>query len=669
MIQYWAKFMCNLYCKLTKYTLCVVIVMTVGVSAVSAQQKSKVERALSYKPVQRLVDYDIPSKADVESCKIEDSLAKYKKPGFVIYDKSGRLLRLFFDVNRDGDLDSYSYYKDGVEIYRDIDTNFDKKPDQFRWMGSAGLRHGIDVDGNRSIDRWQKISASELAEEVFHSIRTSDSARFKKVLISSDELKALSLSEKINKNVATSVRKAVSKFESFSKSQKSITSKSKWTQFSGSRPSLIAKDARTTNKDIVIYDHAAAFYETGGKFGQVSLGTIVEVSPNNWRVLELPESMVEGQLVKNGGLFYPSLNELADDQQLAVTEGSPQTKAMIKLFERYDALDTKLKKATGNAKIASLEKEMAELYLQLAKESPEKSEKKNWIRQMADTVTSAYQVDRFPDGIKFLDQQMPKLKSLGLGSEVAYLKWRSIYAKFSVGHRQGDRRQRNKANERYLSDLEGFVKSYPKSEFAGDALFQLGLTAEVSDRDEPEKAIEYYTKCRRAFPDTLFGKKAGGAILRLSSQGKPLPLKGTTLNGGRFDLQSSQFRNKVIIVHYWETDCEACVDGFKELQRLGATYKSDLVIVGANLDESKDKVKQYLAKNRSINWPQLYAPGGAEKSPLAMQLGVSTLPLTMLIDQRGKLIETNIPVDDLEREVQRVIRRSSGQANLRKSTR
>ena len=119
--------MCNFYGKPTKCLFFALVATTFCVSVGFAQEKSRVERALSYKPVQRLVDYDSPKKEDVKSCKIEDSLKKFGKAGFVVYDKSGRILRLFLDVNRNGDLDSFAYFKDGIEVYRDIDTDFNGK--------------------------------------------------------------------------------------------------------------------------------------------------------------------------------------------------------------------------------------------------------------------------------------------------------------------------------------------------------------------------------------------------------------------------------------------------------------------------------------------------------------------------------------------------------------
>ena len=523
-----------------------------------------------------------------------------------------------------------------------------------------------DRDKNGTIDRWLKISASEVAEEVFNSVRTSDSARFKRLLINSSELSALKLDQSLGKNIASKIREASGKFSTFAKSQKAITSRSKWTQFGSTRPSLVPSGIPGVNKDLIIFDHAAAVFENGSKFGQLSLGTIVEVSPNNWRVLELPQLIDEGQVVQNGGVFYPASGSAGGSQ--VASSGGSENRSLANLFEKYDALEKKIKSTRGAAAIAKLEQDRANLFMQLAKESTKEQEKRNWVRQMADTVANAYQNERFPKGLAFLDSQTAKIKSMGLGDELAYLAWRKIYAEYLVGH-GGDRRARNKANEKYIADLEKFSNSYPKSEFAAEAYFQLGLNSEVAERDDGKTAVNWYAKCSRGFPDTLFGKKSAGAITRLSSIGKPLPFRGTTVGGKRFDLQARQFRNKIIVLNYWEVGCESCVEGFEELQRLGAKYKSDMIIVGVNLDTDVKSLKQYLARNRSVNWPQLHAEGGAEKSPLAVQLGVTTLPLTLLVDQKGRLVESNIPVDDLDREIQRLIRRASGTANLRKPTR
>ncbi len=640
--------------------ICVVIL---GSSTGNAQEKSKVEKALSYKPVQRTVEYDIPAKQDVESCRLEKAIDKFKKPGFVVYDSSGRLLRLFLDINGDNNLDSWSYYKDGIEVYRDVDSDFDGRADEFHWLGSAGTRRGKDMDKNGTVDRWELLSASELAEEVFHAVRTSDAARFSMLLVSPSELESLNLGEVASKLVNVRIGEASADFDSFVKGQKQISNQTEWTQFGSTRPGLVPKGHDGLGQDLLIHDHAAAVFENGGKFGQISLGTIVEVTPNNWRLVELPQMVEEGQVVQNGGLFYS--NSVAGDvpSQIADSAASPEATEMIKLFEEYDALEKLLLKATGEVEVAKLEEQRAELLMKLAMASTELEEKQNWIRQMADTVTSAYQSNKFPAGIDFLQKQISKINSAELSDQIPYLEWRIIYARFSVGHQNEDRRDRTKANESYISDLAQFAEKYPNSSFTADAMFQLGLNSEVTERDDLDQAVEWYDKCRKSFPNTIFGKKATGALSRLTSQGKAIDLAGSTLNGQAFDLQSSQFRGKIVVVHYWETWCESCIEGFEELQRLGAKYEDKIQIVGANLDQDAAKVKEFLSKNRSVNWPQLHSPGGVDKSPLAIQLGIATLPMTILVDQRGNLVESNIPVDELDREIQRLLRQDTGQAS------
>ena len=57
-------------------------------------------------------------------------------------DRTGKILREFVDTNGDNVVDRWSYFKDGVEVYRDIDENFNGKADQHRWLNTAGIALG-----------------------------------------------------------------------------------------------------------------------------------------------------------------------------------------------------------------------------------------------------------------------------------------------------------------------------------------------------------------------------------------------------------------------------------------------------------------------------------------------------------------------------------------------
>ena len=47
-------------------------------------------------------------------------------------------LRRYYSSKGTG-IDIWSYYKDGLEVFREIDSNFNGKKDQYRWLNGAGI--------------------------------------------------------------------------------------------------------------------------------------------------------------------------------------------------------------------------------------------------------------------------------------------------------------------------------------------------------------------------------------------------------------------------------------------------------------------------------------------------------------------------------------------------
>ena len=81
----------------------------------------------------------------------------------MVKNGAGQMLRIFVDTNADNTVDQWSYYKDGVEVYRDIDSNHNGKADQCRWLNTAGTRWGID----KNEDRDDRRLAGDLARGGF----------------------------------------------------------------------------------------------------------------------------------------------------------------------------------------------------------------------------------------------------------------------------------------------------------------------------------------------------------------------------------------------------------------------------------------------------------------------------------------------------------------------
>src|ERR1700736_3335563 len=153
-----------------------------------------VSQMLNFHPKQDGVVCSTPSAQEQEACKVE--LVSGSKPGssgWLLRDPQGRPLRRFFDSNGDRQIDVLSYYLDGVEVYRETDSNLNGKIDQYRWLNAGGMKWGIDLDEDdkHRIDTWKQISAEEVSQEVLQAFLTRDVARLQALWISEEEIKHL----------------------------------------------------------------------------------------------------------------------------------------------------------------------------------------------------------------------------------------------------------------------------------------------------------------------------------------------------------------------------------------------------------------------------------------------------------------------------------------------
>ena len=114
---------------------------------------------------------------------------------YVLRDGQGRILRMFADTNGKKDakgktrLDQWSYYKDGFEVYREIDHDEDGVLDECRWLNAGGTRIA-EIKDNRIV-RWNRISAEEASKVLVHGLVTGNAALLETVLATPEELAAL----------------------------------------------------------------------------------------------------------------------------------------------------------------------------------------------------------------------------------------------------------------------------------------------------------------------------------------------------------------------------------------------------------------------------------------------------------------------------------------------
>src|SRR5258708_8544246 len=123
---------------------CLVVGARAATNAARADGKRPpptVQEMLALKPKQD-VNYTIPDPDKVNSLKVEKVTGRKGGSGWILKDADGKTLRLFFDTNDDDKVDVWSYFKDGVEVYREIDSTFSGRPDQYRWLNAGGSKWG-----------------------------------------------------------------------------------------------------------------------------------------------------------------------------------------------------------------------------------------------------------------------------------------------------------------------------------------------------------------------------------------------------------------------------------------------------------------------------------------------------------------------------------------------
>ncbi len=605
------------------------------------------KRALSFEPIQRDVVYDIPTAEEMQNCKIE-SAEKIGQRGFLVYDGNGRLLRAYLDTNNDRKPDQWSYYRDGIEVYRDIDSDFDEKADQYRWMGTAGTRWGDDKNQDGIIDRWKVISPEEVTMEVVAAIRDKDPKRFNLLLLSEVEIKSLGLGSDFEAEVLKRTQQARVDFVKFVQSQTLVDSQSSWMHFGGIKPGVIPANTHGSTKDVMIYDSVQAVVNTGSKHGQLAIGTLIKLG-DAWKVIDLPEVIQDGVAISNGGAFFNASMTTVGPLNTEVNNAFDS--ASQTLFSKYAELEEKMGTATGRD-LASLHQQRAETLLKLSEAASNAQDRSNWIRQMADDVSGAFQNDEFPQGFEFLKQTAIQLEQQQADiQDIAHIQYRGMAAFFTKKLTSASNDDFQDVEKEFNNALEAFIKKYPKASHVPDAMLQLALSAEF--KENIDQASNWYEKIATEFSSSPLARKAAGAKRRLTSEGKEIAFSGKTTRGDAWSL--SRERGRVVLIHFWATWCEPCKEDMKTIKRLASKYQNNnFTVIGVSVDDSPTELQQYL-RTEQIPWTQLHEEGGMD-GPLAEQLGIATLPTMLLIDKNGKVIHRNLMSSELDRAIQRATR-------------
>jgi cytochrome c biogenesis protein CcmG/thiol:disulfide interchange protein DsbE len=125
---------------------------------------------------------------------------------------------------------------------------------------------------------------------------------------------------------------------------------------------------------------------------------------------------------------------------------------------------------------------------------------------------------------------------------------------------------------------------------------------------------------------------------------------GTTFKGDKLSLES--LRGKVVLLDFWTTWCAPCLAHLPHVEKLGAEFGDDLVVVGVNADNSDEssRVQEVLAAKK-IHFTQLADSQGIWRKVFR----VGGFPSYVLIDRQGivrDIFPAHSPLSDLRMRIQ-----------------
>ncbi len=130
-----------------------------------------------------------------------------------------------------------------------------------------------------------------------------------------------------------------------------------------------------------------------------------------------------------------------------------------------------------------------------------------------------------------------------------------------------------------------------------------------------------------------------------TSEGKMFKdLALTTTDGKSARLSDFVGKGQYVLVDFWASWCGWCIKEMPTLGKLQNEYKGrKLVILGVNLDKSREAAKGAIRKN-NMNWKQVFINNIEDVSTV---YGVSGIPETILFAPDGKIVRRSLRGDEL----------------------
>lgn len=173
-----------------------------------------------------------------------------------------------------------------------------------------------------------------------------------------------------------------------------------------------------------------------------------------------------------------------------------------------------------------------------------------------------------------------------------------------------------------------------------------------------DDALAFIDQVRAEFKAHEMAEMINGALDEFTGMfdapvaGDTLEIAFTAIDGREVDLAA--MTGKVVLVDFWATWCMPCVRAMPGIKALYEEFhERGFEIIGISLDEEREKLDAYLAKEM-LPWPN-YFDGQGWEGDLVTKYRIESIPTTFLIGPDGKIVAVDAPAAKLREQIESLL--------------
>lgn len=169
----------------------------------------------------------------------------------------------------------------------------------------------------------------------------------------------------------------------------------------------------------------------------------------------------------------------------------------------------------------------------------------------------------------------------------------------------------------------------------------------------------------KSFPSSITVQKYSDnlkKILTEKEQSKPLGIGKVApdftelMVDRKSELKLSDLRGKVVLIDFWASWCGPCRRENPNVVKTYNKYKEKgFTVMSVSLDKDLEKWKKAIQADQ-LSWTNHVSDLGGWQSKVSRLYEVGSVPFTVLIDQEGKIIKTNLRGAALDNELEKLFK-------------